>query len=67
MAKKWVDILPGTSSKSFTLDEIRKSKFGEYFDHLQQTLEKYDVDNSLLKSINSILSVEYKSGNLITS
>ncbi len=66
MAKKWVDILPGTSSKSFTLDEIRKSKFGEYFDHLQQTLEKYDVDNSLLKSINSILSVEYKSGNLIT-
>lgn len=66
MAKKWTEILPGISSKSFSLDEIRKSKFGEYFDHLQQTLDKYNVDNSLLTSINNILSIEHNSADLIT-
>jgi signal transduction histidine kinase len=64
MASKWVDQFLGSTSKSFSQDEIRKSKFGEYFDHLQQNLDRFAEENSLLSSANEILSLDIESNNL---
>lgn len=64
MASKWVDQFLGSMSKSFTQDEIRKSKFGEYFEHLQQNLDRFAEENRLLRLANEILSLETVSDNL---
>jgi signal transduction histidine kinase len=64
MASKWVDQFFGSGSKSFTQDEIRKSKFGEYFEHLQQNLDRFSEENSIFRIANEILSVDFESNNL---
>ena len=58
MAFKWADYFPGSVSKSFSPDEIKKSKYGEYFDHLQKNLEKYADDLDLYRSAIDIISME---------
>ena len=57
MAFKWADYFPGSVSKSFSPDEIKKSKYGEYFDHLQKNLEKYADDLDLYRSAIDIISM----------
>ncbi|MBM3137844.1 MAG: HAMP domain-containing histidine kinase [Chloroflexi bacterium] len=64
MASKWVEQFLGSASKSFTQDEIRRSKYGEYFEHLQQNLDKYEEENILLKNANEILSLEIGSSKI---
>lgn len=64
MASKWVDQFLGSTSKSFTQDEIRKSKFGEYFEHLQQNLERFAEENTLFRSASEILSLDNEFNNL---
>jgi signal transduction histidine kinase len=64
MASKWVDQFLGSGSKSFTQEDIRKSKFGEYFEHLQQNLDRFAEDNSIFRIANDILSLDIESNNL---
>lgn len=64
MASKWLDQFLGKHSRSFTQDEITKSKFGEYFEHLQLNLDKLVEETCWLRSANEILSLDIETDDL---
>ena len=55
---------PKSKGQSFTLDDIKNSRFGEYFDHLQGSLEKQTKEISLYQKNQRIFDLECRNNNL---